>query len=126
MPIEGWLEEARFSGRFGRVDRVPFEHLAGRVAVDDDVVDETFDLYVSMIGALGLGTADGKQSGPYNLLLTREWMVLLPRRAECFEGISVNAIGFAGGLLVRTEEQLSRVREVGPLGVLAAVGAPRQ
>ena len=126
MPIEAWLESARFSGRFGRAGAVPFEHRVARAVAGDDVAGETFDLYVSMVGALGLGTVGGHQRAPYNLLMTREWLVLAPRRAECFEGISVNAIGLAGGLLVRTELQLRRIEEVGPLAVLEAVGVPRQ
>lgn len=59
---------------------------------------------------------------PYNLLATREWMVLVPRRHELFEGIAVNALGFAGSLLVRSDAQLAYLRETGPLAVLRKVG----
>jgi len=66
-----------------------------------------------------LGVAPG---APWNLLATREWLLVVPRRAESFEDISVNALGFAGSLLVKTRAQLERLREVGPLAVLRAVG----
>jgi ATP adenylyltransferase len=78
-----------------------------------------------MVHALDLEAAGNRQRAPYNLLLTRGHILVVPRRVECFEGISVNAIGFAGGLLVRTAAQLERIREVGPLAVLTAVGCPR-
>lgn len=63
----------------------------------------------------------GLQSAPYNLLATREWMLAVPRAREKFERISVNALGFAGSLFVRDEAEAARVREAGPMNVLAAV-----
>jgi ATP adenylyltransferase len=60
-------------------------------------------------------------SAPYNLLLTRRWMMLVPRTREHFEEISINAMGFAGSLFVRNEKELLRVKEVGPLHMLGSV-----
>lgn len=62
---------------------------------------------------------------PWNLLATREWTLVVPRRAEAWEDVSVNALGFAGSLLVKTRAQLERVREVGPMAVLCAAGVAR-
>ena len=61
------------------------------------------------------------QSAPYNLLLTRRWLMLVPRTREHFERISINAMGFAGSLFVRDGEELGRVEAVGPLTILQAV-----
>jgi len=61
---------------------------------------------------------------PWNLLATREWLLVVPRRAESFDGVSVNALGFAGSLLVKSPAQLERLRAVGPMAVLRAVGRP--
>jgi ATP adenylyltransferase len=58
---------------------------------------------------------------PHNLLVTRERLLLVLRRCEEWEGVSVNALGFAGALLVRDGAALERVRRVGPLAVLRAV-----
>lgn len=60
----------------------------------------------------------------YNLLANREWLLLVPRSREDFEGISVNALGFATSLFVRHPGELSRIREIGPLAVLRAVAQP--
>jgi ATP adenylyltransferase len=60
----------------------------------------------------------------WNLLATRDWLLVVPRAAESFEGVSVNALGFAGSLLVKSRAQLERLREVGPMAVLRAVGLP--
>lgn len=61
---------------------------------------------------------------PYNLLVDRRWMLLVPRSRESFEGISVNALGFAASLFVRERGQLARIRETGPLALLRAVACP--
>lgn len=41
----------------------------------------------------------------YNLLLTSSFLFLIPRKAQSFNGIEVNSIGFIGSFFVRTEEQ---------------------
>ena len=58
---------------------------------------------------------------PYNLLATRRWMLVVPRRQEAYESVSVNALGFAGSLYVRNSAELALVRRAGPLNVLRAV-----
>jgi ATP adenylyltransferase len=48
-------------------------------------------------------------------------MLLVPRSHECFETISVNALGFAGSLFVRDAEQLKTIDNRGPMTVLRRV-----
>jgi ATP adenylyltransferase len=57
---------------------------------------------------------------PYNLLVARQWMMLVPRREECFAGISLNALAFLGALLVRDESQLEQLVTAGPMNALIA------
>ncbi len=57
---------------------------------------------------------------PYNLLVTPRWMMAVPRPVERWEGISVNALGFAGSLLVPDRERLEKVRRAGPIAALVA------
>jgi ATP adenylyltransferase len=64
------------------------------------------------------------QSAPYNLLVTRDWLLLVPRCREEFAGISINALGFAGSLFVKDREQLATLRSRGPMAVLRAVTPP--
>lgn len=59
------------------------------------------------------------QSAPYNLLVTREWMLLVPRTQTTFERVPINALAFAGALFVREAAQLEAVRRAGPMAVLA-------
>jgi ATP adenylyltransferase len=70
-----------------------------------------------------VAAAEGEfQSAPYNLLVRQRWMAVVPRSRACFESIPVNALGFAGSLFVRSQEDPERVRTVGPMYVLRAVG----
>jgi ATP adenylyltransferase len=84
--------------------------------------------YRSLCAACGIeGRAQRgalRQSAPYNLLLTREWMLLVPRTRECVDSISMNALGFAGCLFVRDAAQMRLVVERGPMALLRAVAVP--
>jgi ATP adenylyltransferase len=62
---------------------------------------------------------------PYNLLVSRDWLLLVPRRCEKWQDVSVNSLGYAGSLFVRDREQIDRLRAAGPLTVLGAVSQPR-
>lgn len=76
---------------------------------------EAHALYLALLARVGAERA------PYNLLMTPEWMLVVPRSRERFDSISVNALGFAGSILVKNDAQLARVREVGPLAILRHV-----
>ncbi|KAG2451972.1 hypothetical protein HYH02_003745 [Chlamydomonas schloesseri] len=60
----------------------------------------------------------------YNVLVTRQWLMLVPRRAECCGPLALNSLAFAGTILVRSEEVLGFVREKGPAAILAEIGVP--
>lgn len=60
----------------------------------------------------------------YNLVVTRRYMLVVPRRKEKFQHISVNALGFVGCLLVKDDESLQMVKNVGPMNVLSTVALP--
>lgn len=61
----------------------------------------------------------------YNLLATRQWMLIVPRSQESFESISVNALGFAGSLFARDPAQMQQLKAYGPMNLLLKVAIPR-
>lgn len=69
-----------------------------------------------------LGLEDGE---PYNLLLTRDSMWVVLRSRPSWERIPINAMGYAGSFLVRTPDDLERLRQLRPRRVLTAVSRPR-
>ena len=105
-----YRREPRAVTRLGELSEKPLPEAAA----------ELLKRYRAMLGAVGL--LDG--AGPYNLLATRRWMMLVPRARECFQGISVNALGFAGSLFVRDQRQLGIIRDCGPMTVLTSVAVP--
>jgi len=108
---------------------LPFAHsyrpLGGAIRGGAEGAAHLQALYVEMLEELAIGShqRDGAlwQSAPYNLLVTRDWMLAVPRSQECFRGVSINALGFAGSLFVKERGQLELIRREGPMRVLAAV-----
>jgi ATP adenylyltransferase len=132
VPIEPLLAAAESDRAVGRVPALPFRHAFARLDevlfLDPPAAAEAIhERYHAMLDAAGFGavTVGGeiRQSAPYNLLFTREWMLLVPRSRECFETISVNALGFAGSLFVRDAGQMKTVEDHGPMTVLRGVAA---
>ncbi len=108
---------------------LPFDHALHHLPpglVDDprQAAVASTGAYHRLLTAVGLARRPGDphQAGPYNLLMTRRWMLLIPRQREAWQGCSVNALGFAGSLLVRDHAELDRVRAVGPMALLAHTG----
>jgi ATP adenylyltransferase len=111
---------------------LPFVHAFVRTGSDwgaaERAESSVFQLYAAMLRHVGMDAAEPsrpkRQSMPYNFLMTREWMLLVPRTREFFEDVSLNALAFAGSLFVRNEAQYARLRDVGPMQALRAVTVP--
>ena len=109
---------------------LPFRHKFRRLPDDlwqqpDKAAEISYEIYLEMLEELGIKAVmvDGepRQSAAYNLLMRRDWMLMVPRSQERFETISINALGFAGSLFVRDEKELNRVEEIGPMHILNQV-----
>jgi ATP adenylyltransferase len=129
VPVEPLLDAATLRDDFGTVPGFPFRHVFARMEQGLlHSAEDTFTLYTAMLRRTGLispkGNGPGRQSGPYCLLMTRSWMLLVPRSQEFFEAISINSLGFAGALLVRDRGQLKRIKEAGPMQILTRVALP--
>jgi ATP adenylyltransferase len=105
----------------------PFRHALARLdwgRCDPESLRRT---YLGLLGRIGVGPRVGAgdlQSAPYNLLVTRRWMMAVPRVCECVEGVSVNALGFAGSLFVKDATQMAAIRRRGPMAILIAAAGP--
>lgn len=82
-----------------------------------------FSMYRSMMQDIHSWSLDNGAlaSKPYNLLCTRKWMMLVPRTHECVAGISFNSLGFAGGLLAKSEQDFHLLKKIGPMNALISV-----
>lgn len=77
--------------------------------------------YQDLLIHLGCNLQNSSSIFPYNLLLTRRWMVLVCRSQEHYQSIPVNSLGFAGSLLVKNQAQLTLLKSLGPMTVLKNV-----
>lgn len=73
---------------------------------------------------LGLAPDEAGLLPPCNMLVDGDWMLMLPRSREHFEGVSLNALSYGGTIYVRHTDQIDAIRASGPLRVLAEVGFP--
>ena len=132
-PVEALFETLRGRAGILRVPGLAFAHAFAWFDADEfadaaRAAARLAPLYLALYAAAGLkpieAGGEARQSAPYNLLLTRRWMLLVPRSREHFESISVNALGFAGSLFVRNQAERDAVRRAGPMRVLREVTLP--
>ena len=117
LPMEARLHPANLTAHAAPAPDLPFPNAACRTPGAETGAGGLFDAYRAMRDLLGLTAPDAA----YNLLVTREWMLLVPRSTERFEGLMTNGLGFAGDFLVRDESDLAALRRVGPMRVLRGV-----
>lgn len=120
LPIEPFIDAAHTSGIF-RAPQLAFAHAAAWLDNDDPA--NAHAIYLQLLNAIGVQPLDvagvAHQSAPYNLLVTRRWMLAVPRGVSHVEGVAVNALGFAGSLFVRDAAQRNVVETLGPMKLLA-------
>ena len=62
---------------------------------------------------------------PHNVILTKDYIVLIPRRVATTDGIEghiINATGMMGLSWAQTEQQLEGWKKTGPAKVLSELG----
>lgn len=64
----------------------------------------------------------GSEQLSYNVVLTSEYLQMVPRRAETSGEVSVNALGAAGTFFVKKQQQLEYLEQRTPSRVLVDVG----
>jgi ATP adenylyltransferase len=122
-PVDAALEAVRFDGPMGQASSLRFLHATARLRdLHALPAAEAAASLAALYREMARAFACDRPGRSYNLLVTREWMLFVPRSRESWEGVSVNALGFAGALLVRDADALARVRAAGPMDVLAHVG----
>ena len=124
LPITSLLEAVPWDRSIMTVPGLPFLHAFTPLQQPTSPTDILLR-YRELLRQAGItiheGGPDGVRTSPYNLLITRRWLLLVPRTTEFYRTISVNALGFAGSLFVRTEEEMELVRQTGPMRILRQV-----
>ncbi len=131
LPMAPLVEAAGIGGDIAQLDTLPFAHAIAALNVGTGASPARaaalmLDVYRRLLESIGVPWPDAGErfSKPYNLLITRRWMLAVPRTRECFESISCNALAFAGAWLVRDRHQLETLKRFGPRAALQRVTEP--
>ena len=124
-PFDAVQDDAHFDGGVGRIDSLPYLHGIGRLRAianqsPAEAAEVLFGLYRQLARAFGCH----RHGQPYNLIVCRDWMLIVPRARAQWRGVNVNGLGFAGALMVPGREEFEVLRREGPLRVLAHVAVP--
>lgn len=106
LPIQAAIDNCR---HHERAQIFPFEH---RLFWLPDYQPETlYDAWLKLEYAWQ----------PYNLLITQQWMLVVPRKCESVQGISINSLAFAGGLLAKNAEERAIIKQTGCIELMRQV-----
>lgn len=104
----------------GSVDALPFVHAVRYVgAATPRILHQTYNALLDHLEERLRGRWTREDS--YNLLLTREYMMVIPRRAEFALSVGANAMGFAGSFFLGTQAEIDDLKMLGPSRVLGAL-----
>lgn len=121
LPIESAIDPLLSRHDIQRVPGLPYAH-ALQARQPTDTPEDDLARYHQLLMAAGVAASE-ELCEDYNWLMTRRWMMVVPRTAERWQGLSINALAFAGALLARDEAEAERIRQAGPASVLRAVTA---
>lgn len=128
LPIDPLIKAIQFRDASGTRKRDPitvipeFSFLHALTQLNPEMSPEDLlQRYYELLEAVGISSYGVMQSAPYNLLATREWMMIVARSQAGFSGIAANSLAFSGALLVRNAEQLETLKQLRPLNFLKNV-----
>ncbi|MGK7939160.1 MAG: phosphorylase [Crocosphaera sp.] len=125
-PIDPIIKKVNYDNKIGHISCFNFPHIISKITLQTHqsiagIAQESFNTYSHLINCLKLDVKGENKPKPYNLLITKEWMMIIPRAQPKYESISINSLGFAGALLVKNEQQLNLLKQVKPLRILQQV-----
>lgn len=129
---QAWREAGSPSGEIISAKQLPFLHW---FSFWDDPSKMTVSSLQSIYDSLCNKVLNFQQHSPeyvsadddeenalhYSLLLTRNFILIVPRKTDSFRSISVNSLGFAGSLFVKSPEDFELIKQVGPMNILKYV-----
>lgn len=119
-----YFEDAAVQGP-ADVPMVPFKFFLHRFGQEElghrERMKEIYDGFVKKSKDL-LGIPEDAEFCPHNVVMTNEWIMVIPRVKADVEGASANSVGMMGLLWTTRQEQVDKWKELGPARVLREVG----
>ncbi|KAK5997631.1 ATP adenylyltransferase [Cladobotryum mycophilum] len=127
-----WLDDYDQDSRVktsSLMDSIPFQYFMTRFSdtfLDPDALLRTYtSLLKEAQGALRDWTTPKEGHViAHNVVLTRKWIIIIPRRKAGVNGADTNAAGMLGMIWVSSKDRLQRWVELGPSDILAEIGVP--
>ncbi|MGV2827662.1 ATP adenylyltransferase family protein [Myxosarcina sp. GI1(2024)] len=119
LPIETAIAAANFQDYLTTIPHFAFRHAIA--ALNRDYTPQVMlDYYYVLLEKVGLRVDKNtsQQPGAYNLLVTNNWMLVVPRSQEAYRGIAINSLGFAGSLFVKDRAAWELLQSLTPMKVL--------
>ncbi len=124
LPIATVIQQVEFIDDIGTVPSFEFQHAIASLPpffdlcqlTDAEVGTVLETHYHQLLHWLQLTST--AEPPIYNLLITREWMMVIPRSQDQVSGISLNSLAYAGTLLVKDAAQLEQVKQMRPMTLL--------
>jgi sulfate adenylyltransferase (ADP) / ATP adenylyltransferase len=127
LPIEKAIANITFQDSVGTIASFPFRHRVAQLNLSQQhspsaAAEIMWQQYHSLMNLVGLTVnSSTRQPGAYNFLVTRNWMLIVPRSQDSFENIPINSLGFAGSLFVRDRHSFELLKKLTPIKLLANV-----
>ena len=123
IPLAPWLAPGADTTR---ASSTPFPHAVTAMpgaclTAPERGARELLERYHALWDALGFSLRDRHQPVPYNLLATRDWLCLVPRTRETWDGLGANGLAFAGALMVTDDAEYRKLESIGPMQLLRRV-----
>ena len=119
----------------GKVPNVPFQWLHHRFNFSDMSPEGLLSIYHDLLRKateVGAGLSENAKKLPpgavipHNMLVTKNWMVVLPRRrAAINKEAGANALDMVGVIAVATQKEIDNWINIGPAKALAELGVPK-
>ena len=104
------------------VDRLPFLHGIIKITMNEGG-DMLKHGYEAILDDLEMQVRDSwSRTDSYNMIMTKEYMMIVPRRAEYIGSVGCNSMGFAGSFFLATQQEIDDVKTYGPTHVLSHLG----
>lgn len=124
LPLEDDSQPAGMPSLEKRIETFPFQSFRSPVESSDpeELVRVYNTLFANTRKALGLSAG---VVCPHNVILTQEWLMLIPRQSNDFHGITSNGAGMIGSVWLQNEAQLKKWTQFGPKKVLSHLGVAK-
>lgn len=128
-PFESLFKHLPLAAEGSKQSTLPFPHKVARTSCpagdESDEIRRCAELncrnYHRMLSELELHNLADGLAPAHNLLMTREHLWVVPRSQSSYNNLAINALGFAGTILVKDDHQLTQLDQIGCLELLKNV-----